>query len=127
MNHTTNLKARFNTAIPKLLYVVIVALFLLMAATSRQACAASLDKPTTFATPQAAADALIDAAEKFDEPALLSILGPGADNIIHTGEPARDKEIANQFAAEARTQMKVALDPKTKSRAIVSVGSEGWP
>src|SRR5436853_6737369 len=102
MNHTTNMKARFNAAIPKLLYVVIVALLCLLAATSRQACAASADKPTTFATPQAAADALIDATEKFDEPSLLAILGPGGDDIIHSGEPARDKEIANQFAAEAR-------------------------
>lgn len=127
MNHTTSMKARFNTAIPKLLYVVIVALLFLMAATSRQACAAAADKPTTFATPQAAADALIDAAEKFDEPALLSILGPGGDDIIHSGEPAHDKEIANQFAAEARTKMKVSLDPKTKTRAVISIGSDGWP
>src|SRR5678815_730366 len=49
-------------------------------------------KPKAFASAQEAADALIDAAEKFDEMALAEILGPDSYDIIHTGEPARDRE-----------------------------------
>jgi hypothetical protein len=81
----------------------------------------------TFATPQAAADSLIAAAEKFDVPALEAIFGPGGKDIIHSGEPARDKEVAGEFAKQARTKMAVSLDPKSKSRAFISVGSDAWP
>ena len=38
---------------------------------------------------------LIDAAEKYDEPVLDEIFGPDGRDIVHTGEPARDKENAN--------------------------------
>jgi len=127
MNHTTNLKSRFRFAIPRFTWLATVALLCLFAGRSSQASAASADKPRTFATPQEAADALIDAAEKFDVQTLVEILGPGGDEIINTGEPARDKEIANQFAAEARTKMKVSVDAKTKRRAFINVGSEAWP
>jgi hypothetical protein len=86
-----------------------------------------VNAPKAFPTPQAAADALIDAAEKFDVPALEAILGPGGEGIIHTGEPARDKEIAQQFAEQARTKMDVSVDPKTRRRAFITVGSDDWP
>ena len=81
----------------------------------------------TFPTPQAAADALIDAAEKFDVPALEQIFGPDGKDIIHTGEPAHDQEIAKQFAEQARTKMDVSVDPKTKRRAFITVGNDDWP
>jgi hypothetical protein len=92
-----------------------------------QASAAPPNAPRTFATPQAAADALIAAAEKFDVPALESILGPDGKDIIHTSEPVRDEEIAKQFAEQARTKMDVSVDPATKNRAFISVGDDDWP
>jgi hypothetical protein len=81
----------------------------------------------TFATPQAAADALITAAENWDVPALEAIFGPGGKDIIHTGEPARDREIVKLFAEQARTKMDVSIDPKTKRRAFISIGKDDWP
>src|SRR5262245_59165075 len=81
----------------------------------------------TFPTPQAAADALITAAETFDVPALEQILGPGGKEVIHSGEPARDREIAKQFAEQARTKMNVSVAPKTKTRAFIMVGDDNWP
>jgi hypothetical protein len=79
-----------------------------------------------FASPQQAADALIDATEKYDEAALTEILGPGSYDVIHTGEPARDAENSKAFAAQAREKMVVQLNP-TKNRATLIVGSEDWP
>jgi Protein of unknown function (DUF2950) len=89
--------------------------------------AATAAAQRTFSTPQAAAAALIDAAEKFDVPALEQILGPGSKDIIHSGEPARDQERAKQFAQKAREKMQVSTDPTSKSRAFISVGSDDWP
>ena len=52
---------------------------------------AQTDKGTGFATAQEAVDAIVGAAEKFDEKSLEAILGPNSYDIIHTGEPVRDK------------------------------------
>ena len=58
----------------------------------------------TFKSPEAAADALIVAAEKFDVDTLNRIFGTGAQDIIFTNEPAHDKEIATAFAAQGRAR-----------------------
>jgi hypothetical protein len=83
--------------------------------------------PRTFATPEAAAAALIDAAGKFDVPALEAIFGPSGKEIIHTGEPAHDREVAKEFAEKAREKMEVSVDPNTKNRAFINVGKDDWP
>ena len=83
-------------------------------------------KAKSFATAAEAANALIDAAEKFDEAALVEILGPDSYDIIHTGEPARDREVATKFAAEARAKNHVA-QPKNSRRAFLSIGENEWP
>ncbi|HEU0252474.1 MAG TPA: DUF2950 domain-containing protein [Pyrinomonadaceae bacterium] len=80
----------------------------------------------TFATAQAAADALVDAAEKYDEAALTEVLGSDSYDIVHTGEPARDREVAMAFAAQARTKNRVSTD-KGGRRAFLLVGEDEWP
>lgn len=81
----------------------------------------------SFATAQEAATALIDAAEKFDKAALTDILGPDSYDIIHTGEPARDREVAQKFAEQARIKTNVSLQPKNHRRAILEIGDDNWP
>ena len=84
-------------------------------------------KGTGFATPQQAVNALIDAAEKFDGKALEAILGPNSYDIINTGEPLRDKEMASEFAAQARAKQSLTKDPQTPNRQVLSVGTDDWP
>ena len=79
-----------------------------------------------FATPQDAANALVDAAEKYDEAALKEVLGPDSYDIINTGEPARDSEKTKEFAAHARVKMNIEMN-KAKTRATMIVGAEDWP
>src|SRR5262245_31381238 len=119
MNRTTTLKSS-----P---FVAVALSCLLALGIGVQGTLLSATTERTFPTPQAAADALVAAAEKFDIPDLEAILGPEGNKIIHTGEPARDREIAQQFAEQARTKMDVTLDPKSKTRAFISVGTENWP
>ena len=88
---------------------------------------ASAAKAETFATPQQAADALIEATEEYDVPRLERILGPEGKDIILTGEPARDKQMAAAFAAEAREKKSVSEDPEGGNRAFLLVGKEDWP
>jgi hypothetical protein len=81
----------------------------------------------TFESPKQAADALIDAAEKFDVAALSQIFGPGGEDIIFSGEFAQDKKHAADFVSEAREKKSVSVDPKSANRAFLLVGNEDWP
>jgi hypothetical protein len=81
----------------------------------------------SFDTPQQAADALIDAAEKFDVRALEEIFGPEGDDIVLSGEYPQDRQRASDFAAEAHEKKSVSVDSKRGNRAFLLVGNEDWP
>jgi hypothetical protein len=102
-------------------------LFCVAPRASAQSPQTSHAKQRTFATAEEASDALIAAAENFDENALNEILGPDSYDITHTGEPARDREVAGEFASLARVKKSVSLDPKTRRRAFLSIGDDDWP
>lgn len=89
--------------------------------------AESSGAPETFATAEQAAAAMVDAAEKFDVPVLLKIVGHDGEDVVLTGEYAQDRERAQEFAAQARKKMDISVDPKTHSRAYLMVGEEDWP
>jgi hypothetical protein len=82
---------------------------------------------TTFDTPQQAADALVEAAEKFDVAALSHMFGPGGEGVVFSGEFAQDRKHAADFAAEAREKESVSVDSKGGNRAFLLVGNEDWP
>jgi Protein of unknown function (DUF2950) len=81
----------------------------------------------SFNTPQQAADALVAAAENFDQNVLEQIFGPDAGDIYFTGEYPQDRQRAIDFAAEAHEKKTVSVDPKTGNRAFLLVGNEDWP
>lgn len=83
--------------------------------------------PKTFQTPQEAADALVEAATKFDEGSLEQIFGSAGNDIIFSGEYADDRQRATDFAAQAHEMKKVSLEPKNGTRAFLLVGTEEWP
>lgn len=98
-----------------------------MAKKSPAAAVAPSASTTTFDTPQQAADALIEAADKFDVFALSHMFGPGGEGVIFSGEFAQDRKHAADFAAEAHEKKGVSVDPKAGNRAFLLVGSEDWP
>jgi hypothetical protein len=91
------------------------------------AAAAPSASITTFDTPQQAADALVEAADKFDVVALSNLFGPGGEGVVFSGEFAQDRKHAADFAAEAREKKSVSVDPKGRDRAFLLVGTEDWP
>ena len=95
--------------------------------TATAAKAAPMVRGKTFATAEAAADAIIDAAEKFDLAALDAILGPEGKDITHSTEPTRDRERATAFAAMARQKKSVDVDRRNPNKAVLSVGPDNWP
>jgi Protein of unknown function (DUF2950) len=124
--------AHFNLKLSKLAWAVGALTFscLLLGAswqTSAQKSTVTSAKQRTFPSADLAADALIDAAQRYDLAALHEILGPGSQDIIHTGEPAADQERAKQFAEQARVKKTISLAPKNSRRAILSIGDDNWP
>jgi hypothetical protein len=81
----------------------------------------------TFASPDAAAKAAIDAAEKNDVAALSAIFGTTSKAILSTGDPERDKQERAEFAKVARAKYKIEKDPMNLHRVILAVGPEDWP
>lgn len=94
---------------------------------SSSAVAPAQAGPQTFESPEKAAAALINAAEKFDVPTLIKIVGPKGEDVILTDEYARDRESAQEFAAQARQKNQITQDPQSNSRAFLLVGVEDWP
>jgi hypothetical protein len=112
-----------------LVYVLLFALGVLSAQqpVPKTAQAGAVASARNFATPEQAAGALVEAAEKFDVRALEEIFGPDGDDIVLSGEYPQDRQRALDFAAEAREKKSVSLDPKKANRAFLLVGNEDWP
>lgn len=87
---------------------------------------APTSKTKTFVTAEEAADALIAAADQFDESALREILGPDSYDIIHSGEPAMDRKVVEEFVAKAKTK-KTVVQSKNSRRAFLQIGEDDWP
>ena len=96
-----------------------------IAAQSKSNAAQAAQK--SFTTPDLAAQALFAAAENFDVPALLEILGPDGKDLVSSEDPVADKNNAMKFAAEWREKHSIAVDSKNPARAEIAVGNDDWP
>jgi hypothetical protein len=83
--------------------------------------------PKTFATPNEAVDAMVQAAANDDTTAMLEILGPDGKGIVSTGEPAQDKKDRATFVEHARQKTVVSVDPFDPHRATFAIGNDEWP
>jgi hypothetical protein len=80
----------------------------------------------TFATPEEAAAALVDAAARFDVPELKALLGPDGEALVASADSVADRNVAAAFAAEAGIQQRLEFD-SARTSAILIVGAEDWP
>ena len=81
----------------------------------------------SFASPQEAATALIEAAANYDVPVLLQVFGPEGKDFVSSTDPVADKKYAQEFTAKARQKYTISLDPKNPARATILIGSDSWP
>ncbi len=81
----------------------------------------------TFATPEAAADALIQAAASYDVSALVAILGPDGKDLVASADTVGDRKRASAFVAKAREKHAVARDANDPDQATLVVGNDDWP
>jgi hypothetical protein len=80
-----------------------------------------------FDSPEAAATAIIDAADSHDSTKLSAILGPQAKGILTTGNATRDTGEQTEFARLARMKHRIQMAGISPNRAILCIGDEDWP
>ena len=83
--------------------------------------------PMLFETPEAAANALINASGAYDVSKMLAVLGPGGKDLVQTADPISDKKNALAFAKEARVAHTISISPSKPNRAFLVIGDEAWP
>jgi hypothetical protein len=104
--------------------VVCSAFFLLC---SFSVWASARETPATFATPNEAVQAVIQAAETNDTPAFLQLFGSSAKDVVESGNPAEDKAARAEFVRKAYEKVEVRTDRVDPDKASVFLGSDGWP
>jgi len=83
--------------------------------------------PMLFDSPQAAVDSIVKAAENFDVPALIQILGPDSKDLVSTEDQVADKNRAEEFAAKAKARTSFSVDPDDKDLTLITVGDDDFP
>jgi hypothetical protein len=91
------------------------------------ACAANSNAQERFDSPEAAAQAVIDAAEAHDQARLTAILGAQAREILTSGNAEQDRAEQSEFANMARMKHRLEICPINHNRLILAVGDEDWP
>jgi hypothetical protein len=105
-------------------YPVQICLMASLLALSPQALAAA---QRTFATPEEAIKATIEAAEHNDTAALLQLFGPEGKDIVQSGDAAEDKDRRAEFARAAHEKLELEKDPLMPDRVSFTAGGDEWP
>jgi len=79
----------------------------------------------TFSSPQDASKALYDAAKGDDTQAILAILGPSSESVIHSGDAVQDKKGHDDFIA--RYEQMNRIGRQTDGSRILYLGADNWP
>ena len=94
----------------------------LLAALVSTGCA---NGPQTFATPEEAATALVNAFQPYDRDRLIAVLGTEGEDVIASGDPVADQEDFDRFVKSYRERHRFELGPDGTTTLVV--GADEWP
>ncbi|MHB8908402.1 MAG: DUF2950 domain-containing protein [Syntrophales bacterium] len=100
------------------------AMFMITFTLPVSAPAASI-KQRTFASPEAAVNALVTAVKEGSSKELIRILGPGSDTLVSSGDKVQDRQRRGQFAKayDEKNRLETAGDGSVK----LFIGNDDWP
>ena len=78
-----------------------------------------------FASPDAAAAALVAAVKTRDQAAMLAVLGSDAKPILESGDPVADREVGERFVAGYEEAH--AIKASSAGRSELEIGEDEWP
>jgi hypothetical protein len=79
----------------------------------------------TFASPDDAVAALIDALKTGDTTTLAAIFGPESEDILSSGDPVADRAGYERFSN--RFEQKNRLEAASAEKVLLSIGDDDWP
>jgi hypothetical protein len=122
------MERRMKQLVSVMLYPAIFAGWLVIASGPRLAIAA---QPTgtssrlTFGTPEDAAAALLEAMKQGDQKQLLTLLGPGSETLINSGDQHADAADRQKFVENYEARHKLA--EVSPGHDVLDVGVNDWP
>jgi Protein of unknown function (DUF2950) len=81
------------------LMIALALIIPLTSGTMSENAVAAAASQSTFASPEQAGRALVEAAKSGDENAVLAVFGPGSKDIIYSGDATQDKKTAAAFVS----------------------------
>ena len=100
-------------------------LFILCLFATFSAWAGAPEPQKTFSSPDAAAQAMVEALNKDDRPALITIFGQESKGLLTSGDPVEDKNTIQTFLKDYSQMHRFSRGPDGKLFLIV--GAENWP
>ena len=115
---------RANVSVRRLFLVASVAMLLPITACNKPAVP---EGPKTFATPDEAGKALAEATKSQDKTAILTIFGPGSEEIVSSGDPAQDKASMDGFTQAYQTMNRWRKLGDGSELLLVGAQNEAFP
>jgi Protein of unknown function (DUF2950) len=78
-----------------------------------------------FKTPEEAVDALVKAARSGDSKSVVSILGPGSQELVSSGDPVEDAEVRKEYLAAYDAGHRIVAESGKPS--VLVIGPNDWP
>jgi hypothetical protein len=106
------------------LLLLLVGLLLLVVGFAGASIAQESPQSRKFSSPGEASDALFQAAQKQDEPALEAILGAGKE-VTSSSDEVEDKLEREQFSQKYQEMHRLVREPD--GNTVLYIGAENWP
>ncbi|AXI44742.1 DUF2950 domain-containing protein [Sulfitobacter sp. SK012] len=82
-------------------------------------------EPASYATPQDALDAMMDALKAGNKEAVLTVFGAESEDFISDGDPAEDASNRQELLTLYSEGYRMA--PQADGSLVLALGAEGWP
>ena len=111
--------------------IQLIAVLIMVTAVFVLGCSRKQDNPTaeaplkTFATPVEASQALHAAVQSKDDKALTQVLGPRAQKLVSSGDPAEDKSATDSFVKKYDQMNRLVA--MTDGSQVLYVGADNYP
>jgi hypothetical protein len=127
--HTNNMKldtftVRLAWGFASTVFLLLLVGLLLLVAGFASSSVAQDSQPKTFSSPGEAADALFQAAQKEDEPALEAIFGAGKE-VTSSSDDVEDKLERERFIQKYQEMHRLVRE--ADGSTILYIGAENWP
>lgn len=111
----------------KLFSIIVIATVGVVYAQQKPAPHKTSEPQKTFDTPEAATQALLDAASKNDVATLRAVLGSSAKGILTSGDPKQDAAERQEFAKIATGKHHLEKSSMNSHVMVLLIGDEEWP